>query len=69
MYKRNKFSVGSVVKAVFFSLLFLAILCFEWVKDKEKKGFDPRKLLLPGFEAIKETVKQKLQLFGSDGKA
>ncbi|MCL1794071.1 MAG: class II fructose-1,6-bisphosphate aldolase [Oscillospiraceae bacterium] len=38
-------------------------------KDKEKKGFDPRKLLLPGFEAIKETVKQKLQLFGSDGKA
>ena len=38
-------------------------------KDREKKGFDPRKLLLPGFEAIKETVKQKLQLFGSDGKA
>ena len=38
-------------------------------KDKEKKGFDPRKLLEPGFKAIKETVKEKILLFGSDNKA
>ncbi len=38
-------------------------------KDLEGKGFDPRKLLLPGFEAIKETVKTKMELFGSVGKA
>jgi len=38
-------------------------------KDKKDKGFDPRKLLAPGFEAIKETVKEKILLFGSDNKA
>ena len=38
-------------------------------KDKEGKGFDPRKLLAPGFEAIKDTVKEKMELFGSVGKA
>lgn len=38
-------------------------------KDKESKGFDPRKLLAPGAEAIKATVKEKIQLFGSAGKA
>jgi fructose-bisphosphate aldolase class II len=38
-------------------------------KDLQGKGFDPRKLLNPGFEAIKETVKEKLTLFGSVGKA
>ncbi len=38
-------------------------------KDLEGKGFDPRKLLLPGTEAIKETVREKMQLFGSVGKA
>ena len=38
-------------------------------KDKQSKGFDPRKLLAPGFEAIKETVKEKITLFGSAGKA
>ena len=38
-------------------------------KDKEGKGFDPRKLLAPGFEAIKATVKEKMELFGSVGKA
>jgi fructose-bisphosphate aldolase class II len=38
-------------------------------KDKEGKGFDPRKLLLPGTEAIKATVKEKMELFGSIGKA
>ena len=38
-------------------------------KDKESKGFDPRKLLSPGFEAIKGTVKEKITLFGSAGKA
>ncbi|MCL2421611.1 MAG: class II fructose-1,6-bisphosphate aldolase [Defluviitaleaceae bacterium] len=38
-------------------------------KDKQGKGFDPRKLLDPGFQAIKETVKEKMILFGSVGKA
>lgn len=38
-------------------------------KDLEGKGFDPRKLLAPGFEAIKQTVKEKMELFGSIGKA
>lgn len=38
-------------------------------KDKLGKGFDPRKLLAPGADAIKETVKEKIKLFGSDGKA
>ena len=38
-------------------------------KDQEGKGFDPRKLLAPGFEAIKATVKEKMELFGSVGKA
>ena len=38
-------------------------------KDLEGKGFDPRKLLAPGAEAIKATVKEKMQLFGSVGKA
>lgn len=34
-------------------------------KDLQGKGFDPRKLLAPGFEAIKATVKEKMELFGS----
>lgn len=38
-------------------------------KDLEGKGFDPRKLLAPGAAAIKETVKEKMELFGSVGKA
>lgn len=38
-------------------------------KDLQGKGFDPRKLLLPGTEAIKATVKEKMELFGSVGKA
>ena len=38
-------------------------------KDLVGKGFDPRKLLAPGFEAIKATVKEKMELFGSIGKA
>ena len=38
-------------------------------KDLEGKGFDPRKLLLPGTEAIKATVKEKMELFGSVGRA
>lgn len=35
----------------------------------EKKGYDPRKLLKPGFEAIRATVRKKMELFGSVGKA
>lgn len=38
-------------------------------KDLEGKGFDPRKLLAPGFEAIKATVKEKMELFGSINQA
>lgn len=38
-------------------------------KDLEGKGFDPRKLLAPGVEAIKASVKEKMEIFGSVGKA
>ena len=38
-------------------------------KDLQGKGFDPRKLLAPGFEAIKTIVKEKMELFGSIDKA
>ena len=38
-------------------------------KDLEGKGFGPRKLLAPGAEAIKATVKEKMEIFGSIGKA
>lgn len=38
-------------------------------KDKQGKGFDPRKLLAPGTEAIKQSVREKIALFGSAGKA
>lgn len=38
-------------------------------KDQQGKGFDPRKLLAPGYEAIKAKVKEKMELFGSVGKA
>ena len=42
---------------------------FEENKDQQPKGFDPRKVLKPGFEAIKEKVKEKMELFGSINKA
>ena len=38
-------------------------------KDLEGKGFGPRKLLAPGFVVIRETVKEKMELFGCVGKA
>ena len=38
-------------------------------KDQQGKGYDPRKLLAPGFEAIKATVTEKFEIFGSIGKA
>ncbi|MDP2425189.1 MAG: class II fructose-1,6-bisphosphate aldolase [Candidatus Izemoplasmatales bacterium] len=38
-------------------------------KDLQGKGFDPRKLLNPGYEAIKASVKEKMQLFGSVNQA
>lgn len=38
-------------------------------KDQQGKGFDPRKLLAPGFEAIKAKVKEKMEIFGSVGQA
>lgn len=42
---------------------------FEEGKDLTGKGFDPRKVLAPGVEAIKATVREKIELFGSAGKA
>ena len=41
----------------------------EEAKELQGKGFDPRKLLAPGAEAIKATVKEKIELFGSANKA
>ena len=38
-------------------------------KDLSGKGFDPRKLLAPGVEAIKETCREKFEIFGCTGKA
>ncbi len=38
-------------------------------KDLQGKGFDPRKLLAPGCEAIKKVVNEKMEIFGSIGKA
>jgi fructose-bisphosphate aldolase class II len=38
-------------------------------KDLQGKGFDPRKLLAPGAQAIKDTVKEKMEIFGCIGKA
>lgn len=38
-------------------------------KDREGKGFDPRKLLKPGTDAVVKLVKEKMDLFGSSGKA
>ena len=38
-------------------------------KDLQGKGYDPRKLLAPGAEAIKKTVKEKMEIFGSVDKA
>ena len=42
---------------------------FEEGKDLVGKGFDPRKVLAPGVEAIKATVREKMELFGSVNKA
>ncbi len=42
---------------------------FEEGKDKVGKGFDPRKVLAPGYQAIKDTVKEKMDMFGSVNKA
>ncbi|MCL2559580.1 MAG: class II fructose-1,6-bisphosphate aldolase [Turicibacter sp.] len=42
---------------------------FEAKKDLEGKGFDPRNILKPGFEAMKATVKEKMEIFGSIDKA
>jgi fructose-bisphosphate aldolase class II len=38
-------------------------------KDLEGKGFDPRKLLAPGVEAMKKVVTEKVEMFGSKNKA
>ena len=38
-------------------------------RDLVGKGFDPRKILAPGCEAIKATVKEKMEIFGCIGKA
>lgn len=38
-------------------------------KDLQGKGFDPRKLLQPGYEAMKQVIKEKIEMFGSANKA
>ena len=38
-------------------------------KDQQGKGYDPRKLLKPGADAIMDKVKEKIELFGSANKA
>lgn len=42
---------------------------FEENKDKEKKGYDPRKVLKPGYEAIKDKVREKVNFFGAENSA
>ncbi len=42
---------------------------FEEDKDKEAKGFDPRKVLKPGFEAIKDKVREKIEFFECENSA
>ena len=42
---------------------------FEENKDKEAKGFDPRKVLKPGFEAIKDKVREKIEFFECENSA
>ena len=49
--------------------LFRSGMNIEEGKDEQGKGYDPRKLLAPGYQAIKDTVKEKMELFGSIGKA
>ena len=64
-------SVSKINVNINFQLSFAAATpkYIEAGKDLEGKGFDPRKLLAPGAEAIKATVKEKMELFGSVGKA
>lgn len=38
-------------------------------KDLVGKGFDPRKLLAPGSKAVVDLVKERMEVFGSTGKA
>ena len=38
-------------------------------KDQQGKGYDPRKLLAPGAQAIRDEVKDRVAVFGSAGKA
>ena len=62
----SKINVNTECQLVF------AVATREYIeagKDKAGKGFDPRKLLAPGAEAIKAKVKEKIELFGSNGKA
>lgn len=42
---------------------------FEEGKDKVGKGFDPRKVLKPGFEAIKDKVREKIEFFECENSA
>ena len=38
-------------------------------KDQEGKGYDPRKLLKPGCDAVVATAKELIKAYGSDNKA
>jgi len=48
-------------------LAFIAVL--RRLMDEERGSVDPRKLLKPAMEEVKELVRRKIRLFGSDGKA
>ena len=57
-----------LIQNVSLHLLLLQESTLKKEKTFEGKGFDPRKLLAPGTEAIKQTVREKITLFGSAGK-
>ena len=57
-------------KKIIITIIALILLSGCSIKEKdEKKGFDPRKVLKPGYEAIKAKVKEKMEIFGSIDKA
>ena len=62
----SKINVNTECQLVFAAATRIYI---EEGKDLIGKGFDPRKLLNPGVEAIKQSVREKMELFGSVNQA
>jgi fructose-bisphosphate aldolase, class II len=65
-YGVSKINVNTECQLVFAAATRLYI---EEGKDLKGKGFDPRKLLQPGYQAILDVVREKMDLFGSTNKA